>query len=193
MGYCVMNDSFSHDLLVRVHLSVFDRGWAGFARHHEAGHWEFHCTADTLEAPLELVPLHKLLDADPSLRELESLPPMSQAWRWERGDEFQTSRLPTGPTYFFQIEASPTPDHPEYETVGGAFVICWIRIESEIEAQQIVKRVLTNCLWMIESMQGPEIRTAEDYGEDEEGGQDYRQAQLDGEVFVFHVYPREDA
>jgi hypothetical protein len=46
---------------------------------------------------------------------------------------------------------------------------------------------------MIESMQGPEIRTAEDYGEDEEGGQDYRQAQLDGKVFVFHVYPREDA
>ena len=187
------NDAFVSELTVRAHTAVLREGWAGYVRHHHLGEWEFHPTLDTVDEPLETVTLQTLVDRDPTLRQLESLSPMSQAWRWERNDEFQISRLPTGPTYFFQIHASPSPDHPEHDTIVGAIVNCWIRIESETDAQELVKRELADSFWIIETMDGPEIHTDKDYEEDETDVEYFMQAQTDGEVFVFHQYPPEDA
>jgi len=183
-----MNESFTGNLRVRVHPSVLERGWAGFARHHDAGEWEFHCTLDTLDEPLQTVPLQSLLDSDPSLRQLENLPPMSQAWRWEIGDEFQKSRLPTGPTYFLQVEARPSANHPEHGEIEGAVVNCWVRINSEAAAEELVRRELARQNWLIDSIAGPEMHTTEDYEDDPTDSEYYEQAQTDGDVFVFHVY-----
>ena len=113
---------------------------------------------------------------------------MSQAWRWEIGDEFQTSHLPTGPTYFFEVEATPTEHHPDFDEIEGALVNCWIRIQSEAAAEELVRRELARSDWRIESIIGPEIHTAEDYEQDATGVEYYEQAQVDGDVLVFHVY-----
>jgi len=189
----MMNNAFASNLIVRAHATVLREGWAGYVRHHRLGEWDFHPTVDTVNEPVETVTLKTLVDRDPTLHQLQSLAPMSQAWRWERNDEFQTSRLPAGPTYFFRIEALPSPDHPEHDTIGGAIVNCWIRIESPNDALEIVKRELANALWIIESLYGPEIHTDRDYENDETDVKYYMQAQTDGEVFVFHQYPPQDA
>ena len=187
------NDGFGYNVTVGAHAKVLGEGWVGYVRRLRAGEWEFFPTLDTVNEPLETVTLQTLVDRDPTLRQLESLSPMSQAWRWEPNDAFQVSRLPTGPTYFFQIEALPSPEHPEYDKIGGAIVNCWIRVESPTEAQDIVQRELADTFWIIESMNGPKLRTKKDYEVDETDLEFFMQAQTDGEVFVFHQYPPEDA
>jgi hypothetical protein len=179
---------------VLVHPAVLRAdGWAGYVRHVCFGEWEFHRSVDTIHEPLEVATLGSLLDRDTTLQQLKSLPPMSQAWRWEPTDPFQTSRLPTGATYFFRVNVSPSPNHPEYQSIGGAFIDCWIRVESESAANRIIRRTLEDSAWIIESLHGPETCTEKDYAEDPANLEYYAQSQTDGEVFVFHQYPRDDA
>jgi len=188
-----MIDRFNKSLMVQVHPLVLEREWVGLVRHHAEGNWEFHCTLDSLGEKLVTVPLTQLTGLDPTLRELETLPPWSQAWRWEAGEEFQTSHLPIGPTFFFEIQAVPTSDNPDNGEITGACINCWVRIQTPEAAEDLVTRKLSDEDWRIESIFGPEVHTAEDYQTDPTGVEFFQQAQLDGDVFVFHVYEKEDS
>lgn len=187
--YAMPNRAETPSLDVLAHPAVLGQaGWVGYARRRADGILELHPTSDTVMEPLESVSFEAMLTRDVTLKALQSLPARMQAWRWDREAEFQLSRLPAGPTYFFQVEVSPGPGNPERANIGGAIVSCWIRIETATEASEIVTRKLSDLSWIIKSVSGPRARTEADYDEHSEGGGYFQQAQIDGEVFVFHTF-----
>jgi hypothetical protein len=91
--------------------------------------------------------------------------------------------------FFLQFEAKPREDNPERETVGGAFVNCWIERANLDEAAAVAGRMIEEQGWnVVKAIQMEPIARAL-YADGQEGLQYFEQALIDKEVLVFFVYP----
>ena len=176
---------------VRAHpLILSGDKWVGYVRSRKKGELEVYPSSDFVGDRLRSTTLDELVRKDETLAQLQSLPPMTQAWRWDPGTEFSQRRLPVGPTYFFCCEAKPDPEHPQRERVGAAVVNGWVRAESKAKARTIFEQELEGLHLIPEHLKEPEMHRLEDYEEDAAGREYFEQAQLDGEVVVCHLCPR---
>lgn len=96
------------------------------------------------------------------------------------------------PIFYIQYEAVPAPGSEDFETTGGAFVNCWVQVESIQEAQKLTAAAVMGRGWTIRAVE-EECREVTElyYSENDEGVEHYRQAVADGECYVFHQWPAE--
>ena len=88
-----------------------------------------------------------------------------------------------------RFQAVQDPDYPHDEECGGAYVNCWMRNRTEEEACLDASNQIKALGWMIVNLDEQFPITLDDYDPDDESIKYHRQAETDGEVFVFHVWP----
>jgi hypothetical protein len=163
-----------------------------YAAHSEDGEW-FFGGPGFLDEPDEAFrgeSVAHLIARDPTVMQILDLPFGWHAWRDEPTDPWQRYLLPVGPTFVLTYEVRPTEAVPEYGTIGGAYVNCWIKTRSLHVARRQARRELRDDGWLIikkvlewEAVPGQMHILAEQF---------YRQVQIDGSVFVFNNYSLED-
>jgi hypothetical protein len=96
------------------------------------------------------------------------------------------------PIFYVQYEVVPAPGSEHFETAGGAYVNCWVNVNSEREAQEQTSAVIRESGWTIRAVE-EQCREVNElwYSENDEGLEHYRQAGVDGECYVFHQWPVE--
>jgi len=161
--------------------------WIFFVRHTDGG-WEF-LPPDHLDGPAQRcrVPLSELVFLDARLLELADLPSEWMAFRQSRADEWVRRPLPVGPTHLLTFDAEPTEEHEQCGEVAGAIVSCFIRCPSDEEAWDKAMATLDSGHWRTVEVLDREIVSRDDF-EGTDNLQYYEQAQLDGEVYVFHTF-----
>jgi|SRR5215831_1656667 hypothetical protein len=91
--------------------------------------------------------------------------------------------------FFLQFEAKPREDNPERETVGGAFVNCWIERADLDEAAAVASKMIEEQGWSIVKASQMQPVDRAFYADGDEGLQYFEQALIDKEVLVFFAYP----
>lgn len=96
------------------------------------------------------------------------------------------------PIFYCQYQAVPTSQSEEFGDSGGAYVNCWVKADSAMQAREIAMQTIEATNWRVASVE-EECRevTEEDFSENEAGLKYYRQATLDGECYVYHQWPKE--
>ena len=92
---------------------------------------------------------------------------------------------------FVLIAAIQDPEAEHDEEYGGAYVSCWIKDQTLRNALHIAKGWIQDAGWFVEEIEEQYPVTAEDYTDKPDSAQYYAQALIDGEVFVYHVFPAE--
>lgn len=96
------------------------------------------------------------------------------------------------PIFFAQYEVQPTSDTPEFEVCGGAYINCWVSAESPSAAQAQAFASISQNGWNVVGVEEPCNEATDDwYWEDEENRAYFEQAQIDGEVYVYHQWPND--
>jgi hypothetical protein len=99
-----------------------------------------------------------------------------------------------GPTksvtiYFVSFLAKPVT--LEEDGATGAYVNCWIKRESAVVAQAQAEKDIRENGWRIEAIE-QSVRAVEDKPKKEAGLEYFEQAQIDGEVYVYHTWSGPD-
>ena len=91
--------------------------------------------------------------------------------------------------FYIQYEATPDRNSEDFQTCGGAFVNCWVRADSEIEAQKLTSDAIREDGWTILAVE-EECREVNEhwYSENDEGREYYEQCVTDGECYVFNMW-----
>ncbi len=89
------------------------------------------------------------------------------------------------------VSAVQNPAFTFDQEYGGAFVNCWIKDRTEEEAFTVAKEWLATSGWIVKSLEKQRSVSKFDYQCGEDGGEQYQQALVDGEVYVFHAWPRQ--
>src|SRR5215471_429096 len=76
------------------------------------------------------VPLAEFLVLDPSLVEMEDLEVGTCAFRTAPTAPWSYGTVPVGQTYLIRFDTRPGEANPDRDSVGGAFVHCWVVDES---------------------------------------------------------------
>ena len=92
-------------------------------------------------------------------------------------------------TFFFMFAAKPKEAPRELDAVAGAYVNCWILGDSEQQAEQLARTAIDSNGWDVESLEEHRPVCREDYTEDTQGLEYFEQAQVDGQVCVYHTWP----
>ena len=166
---------------------------ATYAAHRLDGEWFFGASGfvDQPKDRINRVPVVRLIQADPSLADVCDLKPGWHAFRATADQSWSSGEIPSGRTYLMRYEARPVgPDH-DGEAIGGAFINCWVISDAVANARERARSDLEQSGWAI-------ISTLEEQGIEagdvpEESQAYYRQAAIDGEVYVFHTFPAEEA
>ena len=90
---------------------------------------------------------------------------------------------------FLVISAFQDPDTEHAESYGGAHVSCWIKDQTVRNAPHIARGWIEENGWIVDTIEEHYPITEEDYSVPSDSLQYFEQAQTDGEVFVFHVFP----
>ena len=89
------------------------------------------------------------------------------------------------PIFYFQFEARPK----KPAEAGGAFINCWIDRATREEAESHARDAIANQDWSVTRLEEAVLVTRET--QSAESRQYFDQAEIDGEVFVFHTWPVE--
>ena len=89
--------------------------------------------------------------------------------------------------YLLRYVVKPKGDHPEVLTIGGAYVNCWMDVDSMETAKAQAMDLITEDGWRIESLD--EADTIQRSECNEESIVYYDQALIDKTVMVFHSWP----
>lgn len=90
---------------------------------------------------------------------------------------------------FLIYDARPAKDNPLREVVGGAFVSCWIDTDLEDEAKQRAIEGIQSAGWEINKLDNMGAVDTSKFFYSRTAVKRIAQAEIDGEVFVFHQYP----
>jgi hypothetical protein len=91
------------------------------------------------------------------------------------------------PIFRFIFDARPKRTNPKFGKYGGAAVSCWIQRDTQGEAESVARGWIADEDWTITAMDEASLITKETQPPD--GMQYFEQAEIDGEVFVFHTFP----
>jgi len=92
------------------------------------------------------------------------------------------------PTFFFIFHAKPLKSAEKLDDIAGAYISCWIKSDSEQEAEEQARRKIIIESWEILSLEESCLISRSTYEKNSEEIQYYDQAQIDGEVFVYHQW-----
>jgi hypothetical protein len=134
--------------------------------------------------------LEELISTYSDLLGLADLPTGWHAYRKTAEEPWTRLPMPQGRMHLLSYELRPSAEHTEREEIGGAFVNCWVKSESLNDATQVSEKHLSESGWTILHMEGPP-RTVELASIPAESARYFRQAEIDGEVFVIHAFPPE--
>jgi len=159
----------------------------------EDGAWQFHAQnhMETTEADIRLVALEEIYLQDGSIGDLHDLPCGWHAWRQTPSSEWQRQEMPKGEMFYLTFDAVPTTEHPEFDTLGGAGINCWIVARSLKDAEDQARQHIESVYWFIKEYE-------EGFAVDETSFEDdvkrpyFEQAEIDGEVYLFNTYPNRD-
>jgi hypothetical protein len=93
--------------------------------------------------------------------------------------------------YYFLFEVLPDQNSEHFEESGGAFVDCWVKSDSEREAERIAVEVIRIDGWRIQSLHDSFIAEKDRYADDPEILELYEQAEMAGESYLFNIWPAE--
>jgi hypothetical protein len=91
---------------------------------------------------------------------------------------------------FLIYDLRPAKTNPLRATVGGAFVSCWIDTDSKIEAKQRTIEAIDRAGWTIRKLDTIGVVDTSKFLYSRTAARYIAQAEIDGEVFVFHQYER---
>ena len=92
---------------------------------------------------------------------------------------------------YLRFDVAQSPEHAHDGERGGALVNCWMKDRTEEEAYRDAKAHIEKQGWMIVNLEIQYPMAPADPDDDAEGAEYVRQAEVDGEVFVFHSWPPE--
>ena len=90
--------------------------------------------------------------------------------------------------WLIRYHVVPKPNSPEFQEAGGAYVNCWILYAWQDGAEYLAKYEVEKEWTIIETEEISWIEI-EDFDENDEGKENFLQAQIDGGCFVYHHYP----
>ncbi len=93
--------------------------------------------------------------------------------------------------FHLQYECCPNPESEDYHDSGGAYVNCWVKAESIESAQQSAELAITENQWTIIKLEESFPVCLDDYDNDEESVKYHKQAEINDEVYVYHMWPNE--
>jgi hypothetical protein len=93
--------------------------------------------------------------------------------------------------FFLLIEVTPAPNSAHFSEVGGAFVNCWIKSNTEESAAITAQASIQNDGWIIITIEETFIAEKEIYSDKPESLELFEQAEIDGEAYRFHTWPLE--
>jgi hypothetical protein len=93
--------------------------------------------------------------------------------------------------FLVTIAARPHEESSHFADVGGAYVSCWLDVESEQAAVAQAEAEVLKASWVPDSIETVVVVTREDYAEDDPSLQYFEQALLDKVVLVFQMWPNE--
>lgn len=94
--------------------------------------------------------------------------------------------------FFYIYDVIPKETHPQHGLLGGAYVHCWLDLATDEAARAQAQARLDEAGWLIRTCQHQAEVDLEDYLDDEEGRDGFKQAQKAREAYVFHVWPLEE-
>ena len=94
--------------------------------------------------------------------------------------------------YYIQYESIPTIESQDYKDTGGAFINCWVNATSIDSAKTIAESAINENHWKILNLEESFSVNEEYYEENDESLEFYKQAVIDGEVYVYHSWQNED-
>ncbi|MCR6662687.1 MAG: hypothetical protein NVV60_05950 [Luteimonas sp.] len=97
--------------------------------------------------------------------------------------------MPSPMLWVFTLEARPLPDSPDFETAGGAFVVCYVRPELADDPLGHATAYVRGQDWQVVAVEDEPLECGRDEAPDEDY---FDQAIDDGEVYVFHQWPIDD-
>lgn len=95
------------------------------------------------------------------------------------------------PMYFFDFHAIPANSEHKLEC-AGAYVCCWIQDSSLTSAEARARRGIEENGWIVTGSESEPCQTSREQWLEGEHLEQFDQALIDREVWVFHAYPHED-
>jgi hypothetical protein len=92
--------------------------------------------------------------------------------------------------FFLRYSIVPAADHPRFDELGEALVLCWIERASLAEADEVARHDIARQQWQILEREAGEAVTAADYDSDDDFRERYEQALIDKEVYQYYLSPR---
>jgi hypothetical protein len=91
--------------------------------------------------------------------------------------------------FFFQFEVRPKETHPKRDEYEGAMVSCWVLRDTQSQAEAVARGWIGDEDWRITRVETATPMTRGQQAEHPDGLRYFEQAEIDGEVFVFHTWP----
>lgn len=88
--------------------------------------------------------------------------------------------------FFFVFLAPPTPLHPEYGAVDGAYVSCWVNDPVEASAEAAARGLIEAAGWDVDKRDEAYLLVDDHYAPDQDGYERVAQARVDGICATFH-------
>lgn len=93
--------------------------------------------------------------------------------------------------YFLQYETVPSENSENYADTGGAYINCWIKAKSIADATILAEIHINENEWVILKLEESYPVNYELYEYGDESLEYFQQAEIDGEVYVYHSWPNE--
>lgn len=94
--------------------------------------------------------------------------------------------------YFVHFQVQPGLGNPEFESVGGAYAICFIRARSAAKASELAQQNFSANNWRVMSIEdGPFRVDRSQYLDDEDSLAAYDEALEEGESYILYEWPVE--
>jgi len=93
--------------------------------------------------------------------------------------------------FYLQYEAEPTIKSDDYNLVGGAFINCWVKSNTLQSAKEIAEENIKDNNWLVLNLEEYSPVSNNSYNLDDNSLEHYKQAEVDGEVYVYHSWPNE--
>ncbi len=90
--------------------------------------------------------------------------------------------------YMLMYHAKPFPDNPESLNCVGAYINCCVVAESQFNAQKIALKEINNQNWLIIELEEGYDVFEEDFIQNPNSLERYKQALIDGALYTFHTY-----
>ena len=89
--------------------------------------------------------------------------------------------------YLLRYRAKPKPDHAQVGEIGGAYINCWMDLDSMEAAKAQAMDTINEEGWTVDSLDVAEVVLRSTC--DEKNGTYFDQALIDKTVLVFHTWP----